>query len=282
MDTVNFDIDYLQYSIKDNPMMFTDTPTYRKSPMSFYQTVAEHIGGIKVYTGNPNSEKQLVVMSGKTCEFHRERIPEIIESVIDNGGSFSRIDFSATTDNGETLAKFVDAIANNRWESRRFKSDKPKMITDEKTNVETCYVGDLKKRGKKGIFRAYNKSVELGLDIDLIRFELECKRKVADHNARRYSQGASIGSLIRNGVDLPNDKWWIDLMGSKHSQKQLNIPDDSNETDFQKRWVWLMNQVAPALGQAIFEDEQMNQNNWHSFMDKVIAEYNIHKGLNSS
>lgn len=277
-----FNIDYIQYSIDENPMVFEDTAEHTKSNMTFYKNMSTYTGGIRVYTGNPNTDKQLVVMSGKSCEYHEHRIMEIIETVIENGGTFSRIDFACTTDDGETLAKFVSAIAEGKLISKRFKIEDSKMITDVKTNVETCYVGDMKKRGKRGIFRAYNKGIEQGLGIDLIRFELECKRQVANTNARRLRDGMSIGNIIRNSVDLADSKWYSDLMGEKTPPLRLNDEKPEFETESQKRWMWLYNQVAPALGKALFDDFINDENNRERFWEIVEKSYMIEKGMRSN
>ena len=276
---VDFEVDYLQYSIEENPMAFEDTGEHSKSNMTFYRNMSVYQGGIRVYSGNPNTDKQLIVMSGKTCNYHRHRIMEIIQTALEHGGKFSRIDFAVTTDDGSTLAKFVKAIASGKLVSRRFTTEESKLITDVETNIETCYVGDLKKRGKKGIFRAYNKGLEQGLDIDLIRFELECKRNVAHANVQRYSKGAEIGNIIRNAVDLENEKWYAEMMGNKTPLNHNENIDNGIETEAEKRWSWLYNQVAPALGKALYNDFALDRNDRARFWELVEKSYNRENGM---
>ncbi len=238
-------------------------------------------GDVLVLSGNPNTKKSLVIMSGKACEVYRKVLQDVLSNEIANGAKVSRIDLCVTVDDASLLDKFRLAVTKREVISRRLDVDKSKAIVNRDNQTETQYIGDLSKRASKGIFRAYDKGVELGIDTPLVRFELECKRNIAHNNAKRWLDGVTVGNMIRKSVDIPKHQWWIDLMGTDITVPQV-APDAPWElTDAQRRWRWLCKQVAPALGKAIADDirEDGTTPNFDRFNDLVTRAYNRHIGL---
>ncbi len=249
---VNKHIDYLQYSADKQAFNRSENPEIIRSPVPFYKKAVKYQDGTLVCTGNPNTDKALVIMSGKVCEFYREQMETIIRVMLNNGGKVSRIDFAVDVDRSDVRDLFADAIRRNMYVSRRYQHDEPKIITNKEFEVETYYLGDMKKRGKKGQFRMYDKALDLGLDdIDLTRFELECRRGVAHSNAKRWLNGVDIGNIIRKSVDLPKSQWWVEMLGNNEPLPQLPDGDIDKDSDV---WSWLIKQVAPALGKALAQD----------------------------
>lgn len=271
-------IDWLQWSTPKHQFLVSGDYELIRSPNKFYQYCAKYHGGILVMTGNPNTDKELVIMSGFACDTYRNQLKNIAKKELDNGAKFSRIDLCVTCDDGSLLDKFSEAMTDRKVVSRRYDLPKSKKIVGLDNEVETLYVGDLDQRKKKGIFRAYNKGLQMNLGIDLSRFELECKQSVAHSNAKRWLKGVEIGNMIRKGVDLPNENWWVDVMGSNDPLPQdisdAIKPIEKNEDE--ARWNWLINQVAPALGRAIWQDGVGSHSgaNFEEFNKQVAIHYN--------
>lgn len=279
-------VDYIQYSTETVRTTWGTDGEITRSPNKFYKIAQKFGDGVMVLSGNPNSKKSLVILTGKGCDRFRKYLRDIISDEYEHGARCSRIDLCVTIDKREPLDKFKDALKRRRVISRRLDVPKSKTISDIDDKPETVYVGDLKKRGRKGIFRAYDKGVELGLPFPLSRFELECKGNIAHSNCKRWLEHCSIGAMIRKSIDIPSEQWWVDIMGESKSLPQfiddtINIREESEEY---RRWMWLFKQVAPALGKAIAEDElsQFGGSNFDRFNQLVERAYRAHKkGLKS-
>lgn len=270
-------IDYIQFSMEDFQYATVDKPERTISPIRFYtHCIVYPQTGIRVLSGNPNSKKQLVVMSGTACnKFGQSNLKQFIEYQLSQGATVSRIDLCVTSDCAEHIEMTKDALASGVVTSKRLDIERSKVIGRVDDTPETIYIGDVKKRGRKGIMRVYDKAVELGVDMPMTRFELECKGSVANNNAKRWVNGVDIGNMIRASVDCSR-KWWIDVMGKNDPLPQVNAPDkDSYEDEIARRWQWLCEQVAPALGKAIAKDESMGlgYGNFDRFNDIVSKNY---------
>jgi len=276
---VTKEIDYIQFSTPKMVTMFEDYPQESRSPNSFYKRAKVYAGGLMVLTGNPNTDKELVIMSGKTCRFYRSTLDAMLEDEMRNGAKVSRLDLCVNVDSADHLNMFDRALTEGIIETKRFDLEESIKILDRQNNVETLYVGNLKHRAKKGIFRAYDKAKEQGLQIEWSRFELETRGQVANNNAKRYLQGVDIGNMINNTLNIPQS-WWSDLMGAKSTLEQTEmIVEDTNMSPEESRWIWLMKQVAPALGKAIAHDQYSEHNggNFERFQQMVQKHYEIER-----
>lgn len=262
-------IDYLQYTAMGIPAWLGEIPYVSKSPLAFYKACYEFPCGTRVFQGNANSQLSLVQLPGKACEYHKMTChPQRFSDVFDEGSKFSRVDFAVTVEGLEPLFWFHEAMKRDKILSKRFDGDASKAISDRFGNPETIYIGDLKKRGRKGVFRAYNKGLELGIDKLLTRFELEVRRKSAQVAMRRILLGVSIQKIITDVIDLPGADWWKDIMGTKDATLPTYHPDDKLNP-IARRWHWLIKQVAPALGRLIAINDQQETSQYSVFLRTV-------------
>lgn len=264
-------IDYLQYTAVEIPDWLGEIPYISKSPLAFYQACYEFPCGTRVFQGNANSELVLVQLPGKACEQHKVMChPQRFQAVFDEQSKFSRVDFAVTVEGLEPLFWFYEAMKKDVIVSKRFEGDAPKAVTDRFGNPETIYIGDLKKRGRKGVFRAYNKGLELGIDKLLTRFELEVRKKSAQVAMRRILLGVSIPKIITDVIDMPGIEWWKDIMGAKGGDLPVYHPPEKPDP-IARRWHWLIKQVAPALGRLIAINDQHKTALYQEFLSTVEA-----------
>jgi len=123
---------------------------------------------------------------------------------------------------------------------------------DLKPQTQTFYVGDMKGRGKKGIFRAYDKSLDLGIGNEIItRIELELRGSNAHQTAKRLAQTDDISGNFRAkfNVDSTDFERLMDSPAVK-IQRGLGLKKRDDEEKMERRWEWLINQVAPSLKEA--------------------------------
>ena len=166
-------IDYLQYSLNYREQTCVSQGHRKLSGHGFYTRGYMDGLGVARYFGNPNSKKAFVVMSGRALHNHRAvnwDIVETMQKVIDSGGKFSRIDIAITEyveDKLFTLDDVENSINDERIVSSWFEHGSKKIVAIDReydNPTETIYMGDMENRGKKGIFRAYDKGLEMGLD----------------------------------------------------------------------------------------------------------------------
>ncbi len=270
MAQINTTIDYLQFTSEDIPLWLSGTPLTGNSPMPYYQKCDTYDCGTKIHYGNSRSDMLVVVMSGKPCEKWRMlEFPGRLEYQLMRNSKFSRIDLCITVAGLQPLYDFYDAVIDRKIASKRFGDDESKTVSGGDGKPQTIYVGSLKNRSKKGVFRAYDKGRELGIDVMLSRFELEIRRKEATVAAWRVSKGVSVGELISSVVDIPDCAWWRDMVGSvPNSLPRYSAPTEAEGDAKARRWNWLLTQVAPALGKLLASDENAI-GNFSKFMVEV-------------
>jgi len=271
---VEFKIDYMQFT--------TDLPASNKerehelkrSFMQNYKTMRQFESGMTSHHGHNKSDKWLNIATGIVCdkiENHRD----YIKNVLQLNGTFSRIDFCCTVENGCTMNDFRKWCKNKLISGTLADTGIKSIVNDDTENAETTYIGDLKKRSKRGIFRAYDKAIELGIeDAKLTRFELEERKKRAHTTARRFADGMHIGDIIRQRVDVDNDIW-REIMGQKSSKLTRYTPQETNE-EVDKTWHWLIDTCAKTLGQKMALDQwnERGDGNYDLFMKQVEMSYN--------
>lgn len=274
-------VDYLQFTSDVLPRFLGKDYLQRRPPIPFYKTCNEYPCGTLAYLGNVNSEKYLIQMPGKACEEYTiNSVMLPLTNCFEYGGKVSRLDIAVTVDGREALEAFKNVVGTDKLVSTRFEQDEPKLICSASGEVETIYVGDLKKRGKKGIFRAYDKGIESGLGVHFTRFELEIRRKSATTAAHRLNYGHDMGDIIRQVVDVPSEQWWVDIMGAK-SEKLPRFPNNNASDPIARRWHWLNEQVAPCLAKLILIEAKQGTRNYEKFHKRVISEGKKAKLLDS-
>jgi len=274
---VNFKIDYMQFS--------TDLPasnkqrehTLKKSFMNNYKTMRVFESGLTSHHGHNKSDLWLNIATGSVCdkiENHRE----FIKNILKLHGKFSRIDFCCTVENGCSMNDFREWCENKEVSGPLSDTGIKSIVNDDTQKAETTYVGDLKKRSKRGIFRAYDKGIELGIeDAKLTRFELEERKHRANTTARRFAYGMHIGDIIRQRVDVDNDIW-RGIMGAKSSKLTRYATEETNE-EVDTTWHWLIDTCAKTLGKKMALDQWNGKANvnYDLFMKQVEKSYNGQK-----
>lgn len=261
---MDFRIDYLQFSHAIIPhWMVNSVEDYsRQSAKPFYKRMTRYTSGAERHTGNPNSEKALYILSGSACEsLGVERI--FVNSVIESGGKISRCDFAMTT-NEPILEKLWD----DREHIQSIKYSDCKLITDSEKAIETMYFGDMKNRGRKGIIRAYNKALELGLDEIRHRIEYEAKHQEAHLQARRFSKGNSIPEIINSRFSVDRE-WWREIFGNGVAVKRFTDVTENEPTEIQRKMAWLEKQVIPALQYVIDYDKANGTENMTRILEQL-------------
>jgi len=269
-------IDYMQYSVlkpeRDCEAMDTITP------LRFYNRGYRDGVGLRYYFGNQNSKvkKALCVASGEALEvLHSQGLTDeyLIASALENNASFSRIDLAVT--------EWVESELVTLWDVENwFKYDMIEsqlllggckeiscIETGAVRNTQTLYIGDLSKRGKLGIFRAYDKGIELDLGQYLgTRLELELRAKKAQAIAENIANRNDFSGSFRQNFNVYADNFdrLMDAPVSEPIKRKRGIAKPK-DIEMDKRWQWLMEQVAPALRDAIAYDEKSGRGRDRAF-----------------
>jgi len=255
-------IDYLQMNVLLNESDFNNTDLKPISAVRFYKRGYVDGLGVRYYFGNPNSKRALVVVSGGSLEAIRGRgvsDGDILERYLNLGSILTRIDL-AITDYIEDDFCTVDMVKSwvktgqvrSNWVGHGSTS-LSKMNDDGSDRLETFYVGEMGSRGKRGIFRAYDKGLQSGLDAEIItRLEVELRKDKAHNTAKRVVKTGDIGGNFRTSFDCDNEEFerlvLSPCVAAVRGQGQERIEEDEKMS---KRWDWLINQVAPALNEAV-------------------------------
>lgn len=270
-------LDYLQLSLPYREQTCIELEHKKITPIAFYKRGYEDSLGVRRYFGNPKSGKALVIMSGKALHNHRVvgwENEDTVAKYLSDGANITRVDW-AVTEYIEDNFITVDEIAKNYLEGefsgaltayggRQIVSLSPKTdMKEAESGVETFYIGNLKNRAKRGIFRAYDKGIELGLVARNIitRIELEEKRENAHNSAKRFADGVDPREIINSRIHCTDDNYqrvMTDKCVNISRGNALLKTDSSIKKDKTKEW--LLKQCIPALARAIVDDE--------SFLDK--------------
>jgi hypothetical protein len=265
-------VDYLQCSMLYREETCREQKHKDISPTKWYSRGYEDEIGVRRFYGNPKSKKAMIIYSGRAL--HNMRVAgwdvrERINSILANGGNVTRIDWAITDYVDEFLItpKLVKTLVRQGRVTGTLAKHGGKFIAGQKVgapqHIETFYIGDQKKRGKSGIFRAYDKGIELGLSQDLItRLELEERGENAHNSAKRYAMRYEIPAIMNTRLQWRHNDFNrvfeaepIDMSRGE----QIQIGDERMQND--KRWQWLEKQVAPALRKAIKNDEKFGLGN---------------------
>jgi len=260
-------IDYLQASLwlsEHEVIMKGFKPLH---PIQFYKRGYQHPDGFRLYFGNPNSKDALVVASGEAMESMRAsgRLDaEILEWVLSSGGKVSRLDLAVTEyiEDDLVLVKdvekwFVSQLIESPLVAGGLK-EISSVSTSQGTTLETLYIGDISHRGKRGIFRAYDKGVDLGIGSEIAtRIELEIKREKAHNAATRIAESNDIAGNFRAYFNVRADDFNrlmdADAVAIHRGKNQVKEAEDE---EIARRWDWLLSQVAPTLKRAIETDRK--------------------------
>ena len=263
--SIEYSIDYLQYTIKDMPAFkpVDGVDAWRKSYMRMYERMRICQNGTHIHIGNPNSDKYLVVMSGTACT--KVGVDKhYLANIVSCEANITRLDLAMTTNFNflPLLMNDYKAIESNLWYG-------VKCIADAEYTPETIYIGDMKQRGKKGIVRAYNKGLQIGLDLDMFRLETEYRKKHAKIGAKRIASSETIPSVM-NSKFYVKTEWYKKLLGSTVSTTRFkDITKVDEESPISKKMAWIMKSVLPSLQYVIDYDKVNGTNNFETIIESL-------------
>jgi len=226
------------------------------------------IEGFRVYFGNPNSKLAQLVAAGDCLGSLRNDYyldAEILDWVLSKDAKVSRLDLAVTDwidteflSLGDVETWYVNGLISSPLLSGGLKeiSRIPEKGHRER---ETLYIGAIEKRGRKGIFRAYDKGIELGIGSEIVtRIELELKAKNAHSVAKRLAESNDIAGNFRSKFDVKaKDFERVMDADAVRVQRGKNQVKQDAEDALNARWDWLINQVAPALKQAVLDEKSL-------------------------
>jgi len=239
-------------------------------PIRFYKRGYLHKSGMRIYFGNPKSTKAHVVASGETMQFFRDcgkLDSETLRWINENDATFSRIDLAVTEWN--TFEGLLELGDVEKWYSKGLISSPLVMggckeivdVLPSGKQAETLYIGDMEKRGKRGIFRAYDKGIDLGIGVNMAtRIELELRGNNANMTAQRLMETNDIAGNFRSRFNVKSKDFekMMDADAVDISRGKAKPRQEENEAAL-KRWDWLIRQVAPALKDAIELEREMGR-----------------------
>lgn len=281
-------IDYMQFSTKYKMTAMLFESDFKRSFMqNFSYMVEDNETGLTCHFGhNLYPDTHTYVATGSTCDeiFSSMDEREYIGELIENGAKFTRLDFAMTMYQDWydfiSVSDFVNAVSSGLMVSKAY--SKSKAIVDIIDNrPETAYVGDIKKRADKGIFRCYDKGIETGIVENFVtRFELEERKEKAHTSAKRFVNGASHEQIIKSRIDFPKWDAWQSLVGDENISVGRGIASsrkDDSVSRLDNRWNWLIEKVAPSIAKSIYEDmlNERGHENWIAFNDAIRRNYNM-------
>jgi len=282
-------IDYLQFTSHIEEYQCIEQNMDAVAPVRFYQRGYRDDFGARIYFGNQNvkSKLALVIISGEPLKNMREmgyQDTQILDFALRGNGQISRLDLAVTESMEEHLTKIVTVKDVEKWATDGLVSSPllsggikeiSQLFVQEEAQRQTLYIGDPKKRAKRGIFRAYDKGIELSLSPELkTRLELELKREKAHMNARRIAETGDIAGNFRASFDVKHGEFerLMEAPAVVPVRGQGKMKKEQTE-ELDKRWDWLINQVAPALKGAIQADRDAG------LTDKRLRDFLLASGL---
>jgi len=274
-------VDYLQFSSKSLSAMNCIELKYTQiNPIRNYAVGYRTPLGIRVYFSTNPKNTPLVIASGECLQNLRDygnTDSKLIKWAFDIGAKFSRIDLAVTEHATEHEREIFTMLDVRRWVTegliesplisggmRGIVGYAPKnIVSDSSETIETIYVGDMKKRGYKGIFRAYDKGIELGIEAEnvITRIELEVKRDRAQVTAKMLQNDYDIAGNFRARFNV-KDPVFERIMDAPaiEIKRGKGVKNKQENEDLDKRWKWLLEAVAPSLKSAIEADRKLGRN----------------------
>lgn len=258
-------IDYLQFSALLSEADAQSVAVEAVPAPKFYKRGYRDASGFRYYYGNPNSKKAMIIASGETlwkARIEGKGDEFVLNWALAGDGTITRLDLAVTEYISESLILVEDI---QRWfEEGLIVSNLvyggAKLISgydeERQAQAETLYIGSMKKRGKTGIFRAYDKGIEMDIGKYLVtRMELEMRGEKAQNTARRIARDGDISGNFRAffNVNSPDFERVMDSPAIVPTRGE-GKPKEDDEEALIRRWRWLTEQVAPSLKNSRDED----------------------------
>jgi DNA relaxase NicK len=279
---ITHEIDYLQFTANMNEREFSPSEFKTTSGMPYYPRGYLAHNGTRFNFGSNKGMNCFVVLAGEQCQYLRncgQSDKNILEWAFANGAKVSRIDLAVTEYIEDELFTVEDV---EQWFKQGLITSalaetgickRVDLVLCERDIQETLYIGDIKKRGKKGIFRSYDKGHELGIGDEIIsRIELELKRDKAHKAASRIVESGDIAGNFRTYFDVKHPTFERLMQTPKVEPiRGKGKPKDMRQNENEKRWIWLLSQVAPAMKEAIRIDYENGLGNDNMFKFMIEA-----------
>jgi len=275
---IEYGIDYLAGSIPDKAIPISEQ---RKPapPLPFYKRAYTDENGIYVATGHPKTDRAYIALSGSVLDDNRAAGLSDVDNLqawLSDGLKPTRIDLQVTQYITGDLITIDDVIA--WWSAGKITVPKAwrelGMISaweDGNMHGETLYFGNLRKRAGKGIARVYDKGQDLGIGRNLMtRFEIEDRRDKADVTARRVVESGVL-PVLRTRFDVLDERWEA-MLNAPIAPMTRAAKSTSDKLDDMMlgRWQWLIEQVAPSLGEALAIDEINGRNSHRELFEREM------------
>lgn len=281
-------VDYMQFNTESIP--FLTNGNEQSSYMKNYELMTTSDDGIEAHYGNKKTKKYHIVAKGVPCaRLFRDVSPcDYFDMMLENGARFTRLDIAVTEFLGSEQPYTADDIRiayNENMIASTHANYDCKVIADSSLSPETLVMGRWSERGKHGIFRAYDKSLEMDIGKYLInRLEVEDKRDKAHVSARRIGSGQSLQSVFKSRFDIPNDEKFQAMMSNAVASvtRPKTYEDEVSKTyedESLKAWGWIIHTVAPAIGKRIAKDHANGLDNTErqrEFYDAIENAYREH------
>lgn len=261
-------VDYFVCSLNFPETFCRDNGYKLVLPVAFYKRGYQDEMGVRYYYGNPNSKKALAVLPGQTMDNFRaagNTDAAIIDAFLSKGARCSRLDLAVTEWVEDTLITLDDVESwyktdkiESSWLSGGCK--KIVQVPKEDENVaQTLYIGSQAERGKKGIFRAYDKGVEMDLGQFMVtRLEIEDRGDKANVSANRVVKTNDIAGVFRTRFNVNDDEFERLMQSPVADISRGAAKPKRDEVEARNgRWHWLINQIAPSIRQAMADDRRL-------------------------
>lgn len=283
-------LDYIQFSAELNERVCIEKQYTPVPPLAWYKRGYRNEWGFRLYYGNVKSPNlAFVVASGEPLQNIRDTgktDAEILRWGLEVDAKFTRIDLAVTEWN--TFSGMVMVSDVEKWIKAdlvdsvllKYGAKVVEEIQKAGNIQETLYVGDVKQRGKKGIFRAYDKGIELDIGQYMAtRLELEDRGEKAHATAKRIADYGDIAGNFRARFNVRH-KDFDRLMDADvvSISRGAGKKNKEEEEENNKRWIWLMNQVAPSLRNAIASDIKQGRGT-HRLQSFALKSGMIENGL---
>jgi len=261
------DLDYISCSASFKESAFWNEAFKPCKPVAFYKRGYEDALGAKFFFGSHKTDRAFIVLAGKALANYRDagrQDPDTLAWLIGRDATFGRLDIAITD---MTVGENIQVSAAQTWfESKLIES--PLVARgatfisgyawDDTPVVQTYYVGDLKKRGDVGIFRAYDKSLDIGIGNGIItRIELEIRKEKSNSVAKRLAKDFDLSGNFRASFNVKSQDFER-LMDAPvaNVKRGLGIARLDQDDKDDKRWAWLLDVVSKSLNDAILSDNK--------------------------
>lgn len=261
-------VDYFVCSLNFPETICRDNGYKLALPVAFYKRGYIDEMGVRYYYGNPNSKKALAVLSGQTMDNFRasgNSDSAIIDAFLSKGARCSRLDLAITEWVEDTLITLDDVenwYKQGKIESSWLVGGCKKIVEvpkEDENSTQTLYIGSQSERGKKGIFRAYDKGIEMDLGAFMVtRLEVEDRGDKASVSANRMVKTNDVAAVFRTRFNVDDEEFERLMQSPVADMARGAAKPKRDEIEARNsRWAWLIKQIAPSIRQAIADDERL-------------------------